>query len=221
MRYYNRFILTILFVLAFGKTEAKLSSTTNNIAIREHILKKRIKTYCINEDIPFDTIPQMHYDEYFFEAYDELVAMLIDRKTYNFKRAEFLVEWAYSGGTMNYSNFCHDIDSVASILKHFIEINNIQQYKTAPNYALFEYFTKPNPMNGYKSFSYDFNDFTGKNDFRNLFITKVIKTHTGQCVSLPTYYKILCDELGGQSSLYCTQTYVYKAHRRRWKMGKH
>ena len=29
-------------------------------------------------------------------------------------------------------------------------------------------------MNGNKAFSYDFEDFTGKNDFRKLFITKVM-----------------------------------------------
>lgn len=39
---------------------------------------------------------------------------------------------------MNYEKFCHDIDSVAYILKRFIEVDNIQQYKSAPNFALFE-----------------------------------------------------------------------------------
>lgn len=87
---------------------------------------------------------------------------------------------------MNYEKFCHDIDSVAYILKRFIEVNNIQQYKTAPNFALFEYFTKSNSMN--------------------------MKTHTGQCTSLPLYYKILCDELGGQSSLAFAPRHMYVKH---------
>lgn len=55
---------------------------------------------------------------------------------------------------MNYEKFCHDIDSIAYILKRFIEVNDIQRYKIAPNFALFEYFTKPSPMNANKAFSY-------------------------------------------------------------------
>lgn len=116
------------------------------------------------------------------------------------------------GGNLDYSKYCHDIDSVTFILKRFIEVNNLQKYRTAPNYALFEYFTKPNPMNGNNAFTYDFDDFTGKNDFRNLFITKVMNTHKGQCTSLPLYYKILCDELGGQSSLAFAPKHVYIKH---------
>ena len=138
--------------------------------------------------------------------------MLNGDKPYDLKRAEFVVEWAYSDGTLDYSKFCHDIDSVAYILKRFIEINNFEQYKTAPNFALFEYFTKPNPLNGYKEFLYDLNDFTGRKDFRNQFVTKVMRTHTGQCVSLPMYYKILCDELGGQSSLAFAPRHMYVKH---------
>ena len=146
------------------------------------------------------------------EGFNELAKMLVGGEPYSLKRAEFVVERAYSGGKMDYSKYCHDIDSVVFILKRFIQVNNIQQYKTAPNYALFEYFTKASPMNGNKAFSYDFNDFTGKKDFRNLFITKVMKTHTGQCTSLPLYYKILCDELGGQSSLAFAPKHAYIKH---------
>ncbi|MBO5058596.1 MAG: hypothetical protein J6C10_03735 [Prevotella sp.] len=153
------------------------------------------------KEMSYDTIPYMVKDQAFLDGLNELQMMLNGEKPYSLKRAEFIVEWAYSGGQLDYKKFCHDIDSVAHILRRFIEVNNIQQYKTAPNFALFEYFTKPNPMNGNKAFSYDFEDFTGKKDFRKLFITKVMDTHTGQCTSLPLYYKILCDELGGQSSL--------------------
>lgn len=164
------------------------------------------------EDISYDTIPYMVKDRAFLDGLDELKKMLVGEKPYSLKRAEFMVEWAYSGGLMDYSKYCHDIDSVAFVLKRFIKVNNIQQYKTAANYALFEYFTKPCPMNGNKAFSYDFEDFTGREDFRKLFITKVMKTHTGQCTSLPLYYKILCDELGGQSSLAFAPRHVYIKH---------
>ena len=168
--------------------------------------------YECKEELSFDTIPYMMKDQAFLDGLTELQMMLNGDNPYSLKRAEFIIEWAYSGGKMDYVKYCHNIDSVACILKRFIEENNIQQYKTAPNFALFEYFTKPSPMNGNKTFSYDFEDFTGKNDFRKLFITKVMKTHSGQCTSLPLYYKILCDELGGQSSLAFAPKHMYVKH---------
>lgn len=162
--------------------------------------------------LSYDTIPYMIKDSAFLQGFNELQMMFNGVKPYSLKRAEFIVEWAYSGGRMDYSKFCHDIDSVANILKRFIVKKNIQKYKTAPNYALFEYFTKPSTLNGNKAFVYDFEDFTGKKDFRKLFVTKVLKTHTGQCTSLPLYYKILCDELGGQSSLAFAPRHMYIKH---------
>lgn len=171
-----------------------------------------IKYYTSREDVTYDTIPYMVKDSYFIKGFHELRLMLNGEIPYSLKRAEFILEWAYSGGKMNYAKFCNDIDSVARILKRFIEVNNIQQYKTAPNYALFEYFTKPSPMNGNKAFRYDFEDCGGRNDFKKLFVTKVMDTHTGQCVSLPIYYKILCDELGGQSSLALAPQHMYVKH---------
>lgn len=168
--------------------------------------------YESRDKLSYDTIPYMVRDQAFLEGLNELHMMLNGNKPYSLKRAEFIVEWAYSGGLLEYSKFCHEIDSVACILKRFIEVNKIQQYKTAPNYALFEYFTKPSPMNGNKAFCYDFEDFTGKKDFRNLFVTKAMKTHSGQCTSLPLYYKILCDELGGQSALAFAPRHLYVKH---------
>lgn len=168
--------------------------------------------YEVRDKLSFDTIPYMVNDHVFLDGLNELLLMIKDEKPYSLKRAEFIVEWAYSGGKLDYSKFCHDIDSVAHILRRFIEENNIQQYKTAPNFALFEYFTKSNSMNGNKAFSYDFEDFTGKKDFRNLFVTKAMKTHSGQCTSLPLYYKILCDELGGQSALAFAPRHLYVKH---------
>ena len=189
--------LIILFLLVTSKITAMSNDTIY---------------YDCREKLSFDTIPYMMKDQAFLDGLNELQMMLNDEKHYSLKRAEYIVESAYSGGKMDYENFCHDIDSIAYILKRFIEVNNIRQYKTAPNFALFEYFTKPSPMNGNKAFSYDFEDFTGKNDFRKLFITKVMDTHTGQCTSLPLYYKILCDELDGQSSLAFAPKHMYVKH---------
>ena len=160
----------------------------------------------------FDTIPSMVYDRYFEASYNELCDMFEGKTSYNLKRAEFLVENAFYGGTMNYSVFSGEIDSIVCILNKFIDVNGFRQYKTAPNFAIFEYMTKPSVMNGNLKFTYDFDDPIGQKDFSVFFISKLLKTHRGQCTSMPILYKILCDELGGQSSLAFAPMHMYIKH---------
>ena len=160
----------------------------------------------------FDTIPSMYDDRYFLDAFDELSAMIDGRSVYDFKRAEFLVEWAYCSGDMDYQEFCDSIASAVRRLKRFIQTRNIRHYKTAANAALFDYFTRPSWMNGNKAFSYDEEDCTGEKDLSRLFVSKVIRTHSGQCTSLPVYYKILCNELGGKASLATAPSHMYIKH---------
>lgn len=162
--------------------------------------------------IPFDTIPVFVDDVYFKQAYSEFERMLDGRDSLNFKRAVFLVEWAYLEGNLDYNKFCSDIDSISSVLKGFIQVNKLNRYKTAGNFALFEYFTKSNPLNGHKPFKYDFEDFTGETDFRKTFVTKLMETHTGQCRSLPVFYKILSEELGAESFLALAPNHLYIKH---------
>ena len=82
---------------------------------------------CLDE-LSFDTIPYMVKDQAFLDGLNELQLMLNGKIPYSLKRAEFIVERAYSGGNMNYEKFCHNIDSIAYILKRFIEVNNNADY---------------------------------------------------------------------------------------------
>lgn len=160
----------------------------------------------------FDTIPHMYADRYFMEAYNEMMEMLRGARQPDLKRAEFLVEWAFLEGAPDYASHCHAIDSVVQTLRQFIQLNGLKRYRSGVNYALFDYFTKPSPLNDNRAFSYDFEDFAGNKDFTKLFITKVMRTHSGQCTSLPLYYKILCDELGGQSALALAPSHMFVKH---------
>lgn len=171
-----------------------------------------IKYFQPEETIAFDSIPYMVKDPAFEDSYKRLSQMFKGEIPYNLKYAEFLVENAYYGGTVSYDSFCHDIDSVVKVLHNFIKINSLDQYKTAPNFAIFEYMTKPSIMNGYSNFSYDFDDPMALKDFSILFTSHLLQTHKGQCTSLPLLYKILCDELGGQSALAFAPMHLYIKH---------
>lgn len=67
-------------------------------------------------------------------------------------------------------------------------------------------------MNGYRQFSYDFEDPMGNKDFSIFFSSKLIETHKGQCSSLSVLYKILCDEMGGHCALAYAPMHVYVKH---------
>ena len=57
------------------------------------------------EKVSYDTIPYMVKDKAFFDGLNELLLMLNGKKPYSLKRAEFIVEWAYSGGKIDYLVF--------------------------------------------------------------------------------------------------------------------
>lgn len=171
-----------------------------------------VKIYMPEDSVTFDTIPYIIMDQHYENSYRELTDMFDGKIPYNLKRAEFLVENPYYDGKISYDDFSHDIDSIVAILNQFIDVMNIRGYKTAPNYALFEYFTKPNPMNGNLSFTYDFDNITSFKSYTICFTSYLLRTHKGQCVSMPLLYKILCDELGGQSALALGPRHMYIKH---------
>jgi hypothetical protein len=58
-------------------------------------------------------------------------------------------------------------------------------------------------------FQYDFNDPIGKKDWTNMFVTKLLTTHKGNCHSLSYLYKILADELGAKCWLALAPNHIY------------
>lgn len=64
----------------------------------------------------------------------------------------------------------------------------------------------------YKPFRYDFDDFYGKKDYQNVFVSKLLRTHIGQCRSMPTLYKILAEEIGAESFLALGPNHLYIKH---------
>ncbi len=151
-------------------------------------------------------------DKYFNAAYNEIWRMLKDEQTLDFKKAVFLTEWAYKEGQIDYADFSKDITDITKKLQQFIREKGVGHYKTSGNFALYEFFTKPNWMNGNQPFIYDFEDFTGKENWEQTFVTKLIRTHKGQCRSMPFLYKILAEELNAEAYLAVAPNHFYIKH---------
>ncbi|MEP7197470.1 MAG: hypothetical protein ABI851_13190 [Saprospiraceae bacterium] len=146
------------------------------------------------------------------QAFNEQLQMLNGKKTIDFKRAVFLTENAYYKGQLNYQSFCNQISTTGQQLKTLIQQRELQGYKTAGNWAVFTYMTDSLPINDFKTCTYDFDDFMGDRDWTKMFVTKLIKTRSGNCHSLPYYYKILCEIIGAKASLALAPNHVYIKH---------
>ena len=132
-------------------------------------------------------------------AYAEITAMLEDKQPLSIKRAVFLVEWAYLDGELDYDWYCHHIDSTVAYLNRFIAINNLDKYKTGRNLALYTFFTEPLSGNDYKPFTYDFKEVSEEEERTKRMISTLMRTHEGQCYSLPLYYRVLAETIGADA----------------------
>lgn len=160
----------------------------------------------------------------FEQSFALLNSMLVDEKNYSFKKAVLSVENAYldnqldtlftnnqikllnnlsnsiiNSRTLEYSEKDKDImnkrASIFSIMHDTIQINHQnEEYRFMP-------------------FSYDFNDVFGHKTRENLFVSKLLQTHKGNCHSLPYLYKILAEELGITANLALAPNHVYIKHR--------
>lgn len=150
-------------------------------------------------------------ENYYVEAFNEMSDMLDGRKPLSIKRAVYLAEWAYYGGNLDYNeDFCDELIRIVGYLNMFYDVNNLSAYKAGKQMVLNEYFFKPYSGNGYKPYTYDFENFSMDNEsWENQFVSKVLKTHTGQCRSLPWMYKILAEEINANVSLARAPNHCY------------
>ncbi len=56
-------------------------------------------------------------------------------------------------------------------------------------------------MVSHNPYHYDYNDYAGEKDYRNLFLTKCLATGFGQCASMPIVYLVLAEALGVKAYL--------------------
>lgn len=157
-------------------------------------------------------------NRHYRQAYLEMADMLDGKIPLSIKRAVFLAEWAYLDGNLDYDAYCLGIDTAVAFLQRFIATNGLNLYKTGKNLALTEYFFRPYSGNGHKPFTYDFADTGGRDDFTKQFVTKVMRTHTGQCRSLPMYYKVLAETLGAEAYIAYAPAHVFIRYRNEDKM---
>jgi len=135
--------------------------------------------------------------------------MLAGAEQLSFKRAVFFTENTYWGNSLSYSGFEKDIEQAVSLIRRWIKANPFRYYHESDSVSVVKSggiyaFLKDTITIHYDDnvneirypFTYDFEDFFGKDDWTKMFVTKLLASGSGNCHSLPYLFKILADELG-------------------------
>lgn len=133
-------------------------------------------------------------------AYQVLAEMLDGRRPASLPLAVFVVENSYTAGELLYADFKAELDELATICRglagtdtspsaRFMALHRLMTDTVRVSYA-------GKVVSQHLPYRYDFEDFRGEQDYSKLFVTKLLRTNTGQCHSLPLLYKMLADRLG-------------------------
>lgn len=130
--------------------------------------------------------------------------------SFSITKAIYLVENAYNKNTFSYGQFLNAIKQRAVIVKQILKRENLNTNNNAAlNYGIQKLFSQPN--NFYNSntkqtttvqpFKYDFNDFMGRKNWKQMFVSKLLMTGKGQCHSMPLLYLAIAEQLGAKAYL--------------------
>ncbi|SFF11439.1 hypothetical protein SAMN05518672_1182 [Chitinophaga sp. CF118] len=143
-----------------------------------------------------------------------------------FKKAVFIAENVYADLQLDYFKFDNNIYHLSLLCQKWEAANPIKNYNYPDsnnlkiNYAIYNVMKDtirmmvgdiPEIIN--YPYTYNFNDFFGHQDWSNMFVSKLLVTHKGNCHSLPYLYKILADELDASCWLALAPNHIYIKNR--------
>ncbi|WP_419868743.1 hypothetical protein [Chryseobacterium sp. CT-SW4] len=162
----------------------------------------------------------MHYDlpslsgktgtQSYYDAYNKLTAM--DSDNYSLADVNFTVENAYYENKRDLNGFKSGIQKTAKqLLQKMKERKQDTESNVSKNLMLFEYFSKDMKLGGttHKAFEYDFKDYMGEKDYSKMFVSKLLKTGSGQCHSMPLLYLIIAEAMGTEAYLSLAPNHSY------------
>ncbi|MGU3375084.1 hypothetical protein [Chryseobacterium sp. M5A1_1a] len=133
---------------------------------------------------------------------------------YSVADAVFIVENAYYNDDKNFqSTFQNGIQKAVKIIQNQISSKKIDETdNSSKNLAIFQYFAENTKQNGkivHKAMKYDFEDYMGVKDYSKMFVSKLMKSNTGQCHSMPLLYLILAEQIGAEAFLVMSPNHSY------------
>lgn len=153
-------------------------------------------------------------------AFSKLDSMLRGFRPYSFKHAVFITENAYLEDTLSYKWFDDQVDQLAALSRSIMFSLRAKDHpdkeRMEMSGKIFFAMTKPsnlkvNEQQSYlfAPYRYDFEDIWGEDDWRQMFVSKLLATHKGNCHSLPYLYKIVAEELKVPAYLAFAPNHIY------------
>lgn len=162
--------------------------------------------------------------ETYEQAFEKLNCMLNETCSASFKDAVFTVENAYFSNKLNLYVIENEIHLLKSIVNSVSNSRNLiydksDKVEVEKCASIFSTMidTIPLPLDSNRvfihyPFRYDFNDAFGKDDWANMFVSKLLVTKQGNCHSLPYLYKILADEIDIKAHIAIAPNHFYIKH---------
>ncbi len=156
--------------------------------------------------------------EYFYQTANKLLNMLNDKEPLNLKEAVFSVENAYFEGQLDRTEYENSISQLINIAKLKAKqerynwdnpiTKNMMLFRVMADTLEVKLPTHEGLAISYPM-QYDFDDYWAREDFSKGFVTKLLRTHTGQCHSFPQLYLILCEAVGAEAYLAFSPHHCY------------
>lgn len=148
--------------------------------------------------------------DYFRSAYQELKGMLTDSIPLNLEKAVFLIENAFLGNRLNYSDFQNNISERVQLCQwRMRDLKLNPKDVLAQNMVIYSLLTdtlnikRPGTESTITNYplKYNLDDYQSKKDFTSHFVSTLLATNTGQCYSMPLLYLIIAEKLGAEAYL--------------------
>ncbi|WP_455498915.1 hypothetical protein [Coprobacter sp.] len=156
----------------------------------------------------------------FLRSFRILENMLNGTDFFDLSKAVFAVENAYYDDNLQQSAFDNRINYYAEICHSLAKAGNIRY--TGPDFssvntqaAVFTFMTDSIPMQigdsifYHPPFQYNYEDFAGRKDWSNMFVTTLMATGKGNCHSMPLLYKLIMNKLGEKCWLTLAPNHMY------------
>lgn len=148
---------------------------------------------------------------FYHQAFEKII---LTDTVYSTKDNVFLIENAYFNNKLDKQEFDQIIkESKAFLTSKMKEQGYDLNSNSAKNFMLFQFFSETlqlkNSKNKHLPFKYDFEDYMGVQDYSKMFVTKLLRTGSGQCHSMPLLYLILAEEIGAQAYLALSPNHSY------------
>ena len=167
----------------------------------------------LREQAQFNAEFEVRNKRQYEAGYQALAEMLDGRRPTSLPLAVFIVENSYLAGELSFATFKADLDNLVkmgqslagasgNLAARFMALQQLMTDTVRVSYA-------GKVVSNHLPYRYDFNDFWGKQDYSKMFVTKLLRTNSGQCHSLPLLYKMLADQLGVQARISMAPNHSY------------